>query len=274
MNSSNSSDGDLGNTASKSPLKQSSPCKRWCFTLHNYENKDVLNLIEYFSSNSSYIFSKELGSSGTTPHLQGYFELKDKLRRTALSKALGATIHFEKAKGTRDDNIRYITKEGGEVFENILPEKIYCEEPADKLKFLIDIMKRYDFPKGDRLIHAVVDNVGGLGKTEFARYCCLNFERCIISGGKSADMFNQIVNFKEKHGTTPKYIIFDIPRSTLNYISYQGIEKVKDMLFYSGKYEGDMIVGNKPCIIMLMNETPNLCEMSKDRWRIYEIDNE
>ena len=50
-------------------------------------------------------------------------------------------------------------------------------------------MKRYDFPKGDRLIHAVVDKVGGLGKTEFARYCVLNFERCIVSGGKCADMF-------------------------------------------------------------------------------------
>lgn len=48
MNSSNSSKGELGNTVSNSPVKQSSPSKRWCFTLHNYENKDIINLIEYF----------------------------------------------------------------------------------------------------------------------------------------------------------------------------------------------------------------------------------
>lgn len=271
--SSNSSKGVLGNTASKTPPKQASPSKRWCFTFHNYEQKDINELVDFFSSNSSYIFSEELGKSGTTPHLQGYFELKEKMRRTALSKILGATIHFEKAGGNREENIRYITKEGGKIYENMLPEEIYTEEPSEKLKFLIDIMRGYEFPKGDRIIHAVVDKVGGLGKTEFARYCVLNFERCIVSGGKCADMFNQIVSYKEKHGVTPKYIIFDIPRSTLNYVSYQGIEKVKDMLFYSGKYEGDMIVGNKPCIIMLMNETPDLTLMSEDRWRVYEIDN-
>ena len=218
MNSSNSSNGDLGNTASKSPPVQSSPSKRWCFTYHNYENKDIIALIDYFnSSNSSYIFSEELGKSGTTPHLQGYFELKDKKRRTALSKALGSVIHFEKAKGTRDENIAYISKEGGKIYENILPEKIYCEEPNERLKFLIDVMKRYDFPKGDRLIHAVVDKVGGLGKTEFARYCVLNFERCIVSGGKCADMFNQIVNYKENTALRLNILslIFHVPRLTM-----------------------------------------------------------
>ena len=135
-------------------------------------------------------------------------------------------------------------------------------------------MLNYNHGKGDRLIHAVVDKVGGLGKTEFARWACLNMEGCIVSGGKSADMKNQIVEYKKVNGRTPKFIILDIPRQNLDYISYQGIEDVKNMLFYSGKYEGGMVVGNKPFVLMLMNECPQLELLSADRWKIYKIDNE
>lgn len=275
-NSSNSSKGDLGNTKTKS---QDAPSKRWCFTLHNYTSSSISFLNSLFSSNSSnFLFSEEKGKSGETPHLQGYFELKTKKRFTGLLKTFAkldvAGIHLEKAKGNRQENVDYITKEGGEVYGNLAPEVIYCEDPSPRLAFLKDLMLNYNHGKGDRLIHAVVDRVGGLGKTEFARWACLNMSDCIVSGGKSADMKNQIVEYKKQNGRTPKYIILDIPRQNLDYISYQGIEDVKNMLFYSGKYEGGMIVGNKPFVLMLMNESPELSLLSKDRWRIYNIDNE
>ncbi len=275
-NSSNSSKGDLGNTKTKS---QDSPCKRWCFTLHNYTSSSISFLNSLFSSNSSnFLFSEEKGKSGETPHLQGYFELKTKKRFTGLHKEFAgldvAGIHLEKSIGNRQHNIDYITKEGGEVYGNLAPEKIYCEDPSPRLLFLKELMENYNHGKGDRLIHVVVDKVGGLGKTEFARWACLNMEGCIVSGGKSADMKNQIVEYKKVNGRTPKYIILDIPRQNLDYISYQGIEDVKNMLFYSGKYEGGMVVGNKPFVLMLMNETPSMELLSADRWRIYKINNE
>ena len=98
-------------------------------------------------------------------------------------------------------------------------------------------------------------------------------EGVIVSGGKSADMKNQIVEYKKIHDRCPKYIILDIPRQNLDYISYQGIEEVKNMLFYSGKYEGKMIIGNKPFVLMLMNEEPEKEMLTLARWRIYNIDN-
>lgn len=274
--SSNSSKG-LGNT--KPTPKQQSPKKRWCFTLHNYTNDSISFLNSLFSSiSSNFLFSEEKGKSGETPHLQGYFELKTKKRLTGLladcEKLTPTGIHFEPTIGSRQQNIDYITKEGGMVYGNLAPEKIYVEDPCEKLLFLIDLMKDYNHGKGDRLIHVVVDKVGGLGKTEFARYCCLNMPDCIVTGGKSADMKNQIVEYKKVNGRTPKYIIMDIPRVTIDYISYQGIEDVKNMLFYSGKYEGGMVVGNKPFVLMLMNEYPETSNLSQDRWKIYNIDNE
>ena len=275
-NSSNSSNGDLGNTKTKS---QDSPAKRWVFTLHNYTSSSISFLTSLFSSNSSaFLFSEEKGKSGETPHLQGYFELKTKKRFTGLLKDFDKLdvkgIHLEKAKGNRQANIDYITKEGGKCYGDLAPEVIYCEDPNPRLMFLKELMLNYNHGKGDRLIHVVVDRVGGLGKTEFARWACLNMEGCIMSGGKSADMKNQIIEYKKTNGRTPKFIILDIPRQNLDYISYQGIEDVKNMLFYSGKYEGGMVVGNKPFVLMLMNECPQLELLSADRWKIYKIDNE
>ena len=92
-------------------------------------------------------------------------------------------------------------------------------------------------------------------------------------GGKSADMKNGIVEYKKTNGDTPELILINLPRSFDDkYLSYTGIEEVKDMCFYSGKYEGGMIVGNCPHIIIFSNRLPNTNEMSNDRWNIYDID--
>lgn len=267
-NSSNSSNGDLGNTKTKS---QSSPSKRWVFTLNNYTEKEESVLIYNFSSNSSkYSVGRETGESGTI-HLQGYIELKVKKRFSYL-KSLMPRAHIEKARANREKNLIYTQKDND--FKQNFVEEIYSEEPAEKLKFLLKLMDNYDFPKGDRKIHVVVDYKGGLGKTEFARHCVMNYEDCIITGGKASDMKNQIVEYKKKNDRCPKYIIMDVPRKSCDFISYPGIEECKNMLFYSGKYEGGMINGNKPFFLMFMNSMPEVENMSEDRWSITEIGEE
>lgn len=272
-NSSNSS-GEGGNTISPSPSsgKQPSACKRWCFTLNNYTDEEVDNLISIFRSNSSYIFSKEIGDCGT-PHLQGYVEFLAKQRLTAIKK-FNNRIHWERCKGNRETNVNYILKDYSEVYQGgpvtFMPEVIYCEPVCDKLKFLVESAKDYPFPKGDRLIHVVVDKVGGLGKTEFARWMVMNMTDCIVLGGKASDMKNAVLEYKNKNGRLPKYIIIDIPRKCNDYVSYTGIEEIKNMLFYSGKYEGGMVNGNKPWMCMLMNQMPDVSALSADRWKIYD----
>ena len=267
-NSSNSSKGGLGNTKTK---PQDSPSKRWIFTLNNYNENEYKDIINFFSSNSSrFSIGEEVGESGT-PHLQGYVELSVKKRFTYL-KDIMPRAHIEKARKSREQNLIYTQKDG--KYKQNFKEEIYVQEPSQKLKFLVPLMRDYDTFKGDRKIHCVVDKIGGLGKTEFARWCVMNLPDCIVSGGKSGDMKNQIIQFKEKNFRTPKYIIFDVPRQNLNFLSYTGIEEIKNMLFYSGKYEGGMVNGNKPFVLLLMNELPDIESMSADRWKIYEIDNE
>ena len=55
------------------------------------------------------------------------------------------------------------------------------------------------------------------------------------------------------------------------YLSWCGIEEIKDMFFYSGKYEGGMVCGENPHVIIFANEEPPLEKMSNDRWRVIEI---
>jgi len=79
---------------------------RWIFTLNNPTNGQSGQLIEYFNNYCScnksdskirdYQFQKEVGENGT-PHLQGRFKLKERMRFTTLKKSIGiSTIHLEK----------------------------------------------------------------------------------------------------------------------------------------------------------------------------------
>lgn len=269
-NSSNSSKSVLGNTKTKT---QDSPSKRWVFTLNNYVEDDISSFKLFCSSNSSkFSVGREIGDSGT-PHLQGYIELAVKKRFSFLKDVL-PKAHIEKAKGNRDSNIVYTQKEGN-FFQNF-KEEVYFEKPSKELLPVMEWIKEYTFPKGDRKINVVVDRKGGIGKTEFCRYVVMTHEDAIITGGKSADMKNQIVDFFNKNGRYPKYILIDVPRKNIDFLSYQGIEEVKNMLFYSGKYEGGMICGNKPFLCLFMNDDPDYSAMSEDRWRVLDIkqDNE
>jgi len=238
--------------------------------LNNYTKDELKSLNELFSSNSSYILAEEVGESGT-PHLQCYFSFNVKQRFTQVKKMM-EKAHWEKAKGNTKDNLFYCMKEDGIKHGSLVPEVINSFPPVPELEFLYEKMRDYNFPIGDRKINVIVDEFGNLGKTEFCRYAVMTLDRCIVSGGKSADMKNQIVEFiKNNDGKCPKYILIDVPRSQVNWISYSGIEEVKNMLFYSGKYEGGMVNGNKPCVVMFMNQMPDTDAVSTDRWDIWEV---
>ena len=94
----------------------------------------------------------------------------------------------------------------------------------------------------------------------------------IMLSGKSADMKNAIVEYNKTNLTTPELILINLPRSFNDeYLSYTGIEEIKDMCFYSGKYEGGMIVNNNPHLFIFSNKLPDITKLSADRWNIYDI---
>lgn len=280
-NSSNSSTRG-GNT--KTPLVQISPAVKWCFTFNNYSEKDVNELVPKMTIYAKkLIIGKETGDSKFwwedatdskgTPHLQGYVEFKKKCRP---KKGFDERIHWEKARGNAQQNHAYCEKEG-EVIVRIGFPPIWACKQVKVLKetqlrpWEHDIIKNISKPPDERTIYWYWSKSGNIGKTTFAKYLVVKHQATILAG-KGADVRNGVIEYVKKNGFTPHFVIYPIPRSfNSEYLSYESLENVKDMLFYSGKFEGGVVCGNSPHLIVFANEPPDVGRMSVDRWKVFEI---
>lgn len=271
--SSNSSNSSNGGVILNPPpkCKQISPSIRWCLTLNNYTNehlKLLSSIVPIYCK--KYIISKEVGEQGT-PHLQGYLELKKKARPKSIFKI--DEIHWEKARGNIMENLSYCSKENNIFLMLGMPrplKPLACENNLRPWQF--DLTKIVEHEPDDRKIYWYWSASGNTGKTTFARYLHRKYDGILLSG-KSSDMKNAIIEYKKTNGYTPELIIIDLPRGfDKDYLSYNGLEEIKNMFFYSGKYEGGMVDGNQPHLIVFCNELPNIMKMSKDRWVIVNIE--
>ena len=264
-NSSNSS-GEEGNTKPP-PKKQISPAKRWCFTLNNYTDEDVSSIVPILEQRCDIVcIGKEIGEQGT-PHLQGYFELKTKNR--PLSLGLSAKIHFEKCKGNRTANIEYCSKDSELICSKGCPKPVKVINPDRDWEQ--EILNEIKNEPNDRTIFWYWGD-GNIGKTSFCKYLTVKHS-AIALGGKACDMRNGVIEYAKTNGRTPDLVLINIPRSfNSDYISYEGIENIKDMYFYSGKYEGGMVCGNPPHLFIFANEPPDRDRLSADRWVIRHIE--
>lgn len=120
-----------------------------------------------------------------------------------------------------------------------------------------------------RTITWIYEKEGNAGKTFVAKFLALR-AGTIICQGKAADVFNA-VNVAIDKGTMPQLVLVDVPRVTIDYVSYNALECLKNGLLYSGKYEGGTCIFPSPHVICFANEMPALAKMSLDRWKIYEI---
>lgn len=267
-NSSNSNVGEIGNT------KQISPGVHWMFTFNNYSEMDV-NCFKCISSKWSKIciFQEELGESGT-PHLQGYIAFKTKVRP---KKMFSVKIHWEKCRNVKQSKA-YVTKN-----ESRCGRRFYWDSQINNwrvVKMLKVISRLRNWQKkiieivksepDDRSIYWFYEKDGGIGKSALCKYIVSKFNALVVAG-KCADMKYGIVNYINSKGYPPDVVIFDIPRSYCDYVSYTGMEEIKNGLFFSSKYESGMVCINSPHVICFANMRPEMDEMSKDRWKIERI---
>lgn len=258
-----------GGNTNTPPVPKINPAKRWCFTLNNYNEDEVCSIRStILALCSKAIVAREIGEEGT-PHLQGYIEFKTKAR--PIGKFGLPKIHWEKAKGSLEKNIEYITKQDKEPFMHgiIKPYKVKIDNLYDWEKRIIEINNE---EPDDRTIHWIWETEGCAGKTTFCKYLFTNYEKVVVLSGKATDMKNCINEYNVKNGYLPRTVIIDIPRSTnTDFLSYQGIEEIKNMFFYSGKYEGGMVCGKPPHLFVFANEPPNMSKVSQDRWDVQFI---
>lgn len=280
--------GERGNTK-PSPHQPRNRSRRWCLTLNNYTKEEYNALCLNVSKISGVcIIGDEVGQEGT-PHLQVYIEFVNQVDFSVIKK-MCPRAHIEKAKGNRKQNIAYCSKE--KVLRNDFPVDETKEEKIERQKAekkaaiiqkrykdvswypwqqnLIDIM---DGPEDTRHIHWVWEPYGNKGKTFIHNYIYFKYI-CIIGAGKNADVAYKIADWQKNNDQKdPEAIILDIPRTNLDYVNYGMLEKFKDGLFSSPKYEScDVFFLNIPHVICYANEEPNYTSLSRDRWKIHKIE--
>ena len=110
-----------------------------------------------------YIIGDAVGECGT-PHLQGYVEFKSKLRPLGLFEF--KRIHWEKSKGSKEENITYCSKQN--VIASLgLPKPI---KVLDKLyKWQSDIENIALTEPDDRTIYWYWEDRGNIGKSSFIK---------------------------------------------------------------------------------------------------------
>lgn len=275
-NSSNSSKGDLGNTS------QISPSKHWMLTLNNYTEEELRCILKIDSSIvPRYVGTQEVGEEKGTPHIHFYICFTTKKRPMSVWR--NDRIHWDKIVATKNkslkmrinDVIKYCSKEhtrmqGTEPFYRGIqrPFVVEIENMYDWQKEIITLIKG---PISDRALYWFWEPEGCSGKTTLQKYIFTHFENVLIVSGKASDMKYAVVDHLAKTGLYPTIILANIPRTSMNYISYAGIEDVKDMFFHSSKYEGGQICGPSPHFLLFANERPVLESVSLDRWMIKEI---
>lgn len=275
-------------TSPKGNIKKVLRARRWSMTLNNYTEEEYNTLTQYFKKKEwLYIIGKEVGEEKKTPHLQIYIEAKNAVSNIQLDKIIERKagsdvsqplIHF-KSKGTREQNVKYCSKENNfitniEIEIDIKKELINIEYNNITWKdWQQNVLNIINQEIDKRKIYWYWEQTGNVGKSFLAKYICLTNE-CIIATGKSTDIFNQLLNWRNKNTKTLQLpiIIIDNPRSEFGHINYSAIESLKNGFIYSGKYEGGQIFGLTPHVIVFANNEPNYNELSEDRLIIYKIE--
>lgn len=264
--------GGEGNTLV--PPEKPKRYRRYCFTLNNYTEEE-LSHIKSQLEDYDYIIGREVGKEGT-PHLQGFIDFKVQKVFHIVKNLISDRAHIEACKGSRDQNIKYCKKDNNFITNipgvkkiRIPKDPLMGKTPTEFQREVLNIIK--DEPD-DRTIHWFWEPKGNTGKTSLCKHIVIHHkeEVCILNG-KQSDMYNGIIKFKEIFGDYPTIIIIDIPRSSLDYVSWSAIEKIKDGLFFSGKYEGGWCIMDSPHVICMANSPPPKDKFSKDRWNIREI---
>lgn len=247
------------NTKSKS--------RAYCFTINNYTDEEIGTLEQEFTLAVDYAMQEEVGKEGVT-HLQGFIRYKNP-RSFASMKKLCPRAHWEKTRSCKASKL-YCSKEDTRNGKQwIKPKELACKDPLEGLDmydFQTEIIERVKEEPNDRTIMWYWEKNGNVGKTTLAKHICLHYNAIYLSG-KASDMKYAIAQMKEK----PKIVIMDLTRSVEDYVSYEGIESIKNGIFFSGKYEGGMVMYDPPHVLILSNFPPDQSKLSIDRWDVTEL---
>lgn len=211
-----------------------------------------------------FYFQGEQGKGGYK-HWQGCFSLKEKLRWNQVKNLISQKIHLE------NPNNWFKCKTYCQKIETrILGPFSHLKKPlktiTDLRTWQSELYEILQTEPNDREIIWIADIEGNNGKTQFLKYCYVNFDSIALLQSSKNDNLAYAVKDKD-----PEIVMFNISRSKEHAFNYDGLESLKDGFIFSGKYESGAQVFNSPHVVVLCNFLPEIHKMTHDRWRIYDI---
>lgn len=266
-----------GNTNTSGTKPKNNPVYRWVFTLkskipesvpivpENYQTEirqlwETLNKIA-----KEFYFQLEKGQSGFI-HYQGCFSLIDKDRFDSLKNNLGyRDIHLEQCIDWNASKL-YCSKKDTQISKPYNHNSIFVDIPHLKYRWQVLLKNRLLTTKPHkRRVEWYIDTIGGKGKSDFTKNLLLTSNKIVnvVTGGSGKDIAMSL-------NDNPDIIIFDLPRTTEGFVSYNVIEQCKNGMVFSPKYESKFKCFNVPHIIIFANFGPDISKLSADRWDIID----
>lgn len=252
--------------------KSSSRSRRYMYTINNPTSEDLTHINVLCKKAKVSVYQLEVGDEGTE-HYQGYIEFKNALTFASMKKKL-PRAHIEICRNA-EASIAYCQKEEGRVdgpWTKGLPKSLNIIKNLypwqQKVKEIIDK------PADDRTILWIWEATGKTGKTQFCKYLAVNYNMLFVQGGAKDMKFQLIEHFKQDECNKDNLIVvMGLTRTKEHFVSYEGLESIKDGIFASTKYESSMCIFNSPHMIVMANFEPDMDNLSHDRWDIREIVN-
>lgn len=259
------------------PLVEMSRARRFCFTINNPVVAELDALKDSLGKTAhKWVYQIEVGENGT-PHVQGCLEFEHQRSFNVVKDIVGVRAHVEKCKGNWKQNVLYCTKEEGREsgpWANFDWMAFYPEpKPIDPLEgkelydWQQDLMEMLTEKPDDRKIIWIWCEEGHSGKTSLAKSVCLRTDLALYVGGKAADVKYAVTQMQKK----PTIIFWDLCRTSEQFVSYQGLEEVKNGIFFSPKYESGMCLFDVPHVVVFANFPPDRSKLSADRWFVRRL---
>lgn len=250
-------------------VKKKTPIKRtryWSMTLNNYKPRETKKLLDRLQAHplNAYIIAQE---KVETPHLQGYIKFKN-CRTLRSLKKWNHRIHWEQCKDSEalmDYCNKADTFDGKRWIKNLdIPNNTY-DPLANTVfyKWQVWLDKLWHKEPDDRQILWIYDTIGRSGKTQFIKHMEVTYPDTWLVKGNYTDAASQIED-------NPHCLMFNITRSDA-FINYNMLENLKDGIMISGKYKGRRLLFKPPHVWVFANYKPDVTKMSKDRWKIVNI---
>lgn len=266
--------GNTVNPTPKSKKEQGPIAKRWPWTLNNYTEKDIQDIVPIFNNLGAklYVAGREVGEEGT-PHLQGYVEFETRIRPripVGMHRIHWGDKDGKPLRATQKTNkfaIEYCVKDGDIAFSKGLPQEIKIIK--NLYPWQQEILDIFLTEPDDRTVYWFWEDTGNVGKTQFIKYMVIKYHVLFCCGGEYKDIMNLVFN---QDMDECKGVFFNIPRANQGRVSYKSLESIKDGMVCNTKYETGVKIFNSPHVFCFANFPPDDTEkLSDDRWVIREL---